>query len=652
MAKPAVKNWMDIPPDEDVLAMSKGATSGSSASWMDTPPDEDILAMSSGEPTATDKSIAALEGAGDVLSWGYQPQIKAKVSQGISAISPWTPQEVLATLDAPISDVYSGKAYEGLPEEAMSYEALRDKVIADKKIRTDKSPLGYGLGMVGGALVSPGSALLKGAAKGFQGAAAATQAATTAANVANTGTKLLTGPVSTMSKVAGVGKDLARAGTIGAVTAAGYNPGDVEGVVDPLQIDERIGAAAIGGGLGVAGSAIPKVAGSLAPKIKELANSMFTKALGRSTEGFKAKLGPEGSVKLGGAVSEQGIFGWLPKTQKGIIEKVQKLKNEAGEKIGKVIDDTHEAEKALIAQGANVGVNKHAIAEKLRADLLDEDSLPDPEIVARVEAKIKAIYGRSPDPNVLPTKAANEMRKKIGARMEKDGAWGRLRNKQQTPNDQVDLAVYKALDKGVDDAVEALAGSSGKDVAARLRSAKKDWSDLKTMDTIATKEFYRGETNNLFSLSSMITGSAAAASQGGIPGIITGLGTMGVSKFGRQYAGKGLEAAAGAANLASKLPPLPPKLAGIGGALTAEKFMDQASNKLAMAPSKGAAAIDITSYNNSQDVETIPVEQVTPLIDRVMASGMTNIEKAMVRRRLEKEGKVSREVLIYLDGGN
>lgn len=563
-------------------------------------------------PSGEDTGRAALEGAGEFLTAGYFPQIKAGIAQLISAptLGGVSPEQALATIDSPIRDVFSGKAYENLPKGS-GYVELRDKAIAGREATKAKDPLGYGLGMGAGIAATAGlGGAQEAIKKGFIEAA----------------------------------KRVGESALVGAGTAAAFNPGDVEGVVDPIQAEERGKAALFGGGLSGAGAGISELAHGLAPKLQEGAQALAARSLGRGTKGFKEKLGEKGMLEIGQKALDEGIVSAVPKTIKGINESVSKARDSVGKQIGKVIDDTAEIEQKLMASGAQVGIDKKSIADKVRADLIDPDLFPSPEYVEKVERRIESFLKTGADPKFIETKGANIIRQKLGADMERKGAWKRIKMGTPSEDDILSLTFYDNLSDAVVGSTNALAEAAPGVAPKNIQSLNKEYSQLKNMQKLTKDEMARTGTNRMLDLTSVIAGTGVGVgSQDPTKGAATALGLMALRRGGPQVGAKLLQ---GVSKLASKVPQISPVAAG----LTAGELVQRAeASKFPPKPTAGAKVLDVIEYKNSQDMVDISPMDQEMVQKQVMDSDLSNTEKAAIATQLMK-GKISRKVIEYLSG--
>ena len=254
------------------------------------------------------KATSFVEGVGETLTLGYAPQIKAGISKAASIIPGVTGQEALTFLDAPIDKAFSSETYEGLPEEEMSYTELRDMARRESDQIQGQNPGSALAGNIVGGFIGP----IKGAAGG--------------------------------ATLAG---KLARGGASGAAISAAYNPGDVEGVVDPVQLGERGKQAVVGGAAGLLTGGLA----AAAPKVLSGAQSLAGRALGKGTKGLKKSLGERGMKELGEEALERGIVSKTPRTAKMVDKKVKSELNKVGKQLGEIIDESDVRRKNIKRHG-------------------------------------------------------------------------------------------------------------------------------------------------------------------------------------------------------------------------------------------------------------------------------------------------------------
>ncbi len=430
------------------------------------------------EPSLGEEAAATLSGAGDMLTLGYAPQIQAGLAKGVAAVTPFEAQDVLAALQAPIGDVLDPKTYDGLPEGEQSFIQLRDAARAREEAVQKKDELSAGLGKVLGAVAMPGAA------------------------------------------------GLLRSAAMGAGMGALYNPGDTRGEASDLQLQERLLGGLVGGAGGGLGAAIPKVPGYL----KEKAQSLAARAVGRGTKGMKKALGEKGFLAMGQEAMDQGIVGWIPKTQQGIVDASKSALKSTGQQIGKAIEEAPAAPS----------ISKQSVSARVIDDIAPADALPSPEILQKIERQAASLQGRGAGDTLTPQQAF-KIKTDIAQNMEKSNAWRRLKSGTGTEDDVVRAAFVRSLDNAVQEG------------AAVPQALKQSYENLKNIQKIAEDTAAAGNTNNLVSAYDLIAGGLLGggtyASTGDpLAAGAAALALKGGRAFGPQIAAKVLQAGSKAAS--------------------------------------------------------------------------------------------------------
>lgn len=153
---------------------------------------------------------AALEGFGQTATMGYLPHIQAAIER---------------FLPNPTAEADEKLKAMGIEPPSQTYLQARDENIARQQAQAKAHPVASALGK-GAGLISSAALPIPGASLG------------------------------------GLTKGLVQ----GAITGAAYNPGDIKGEISPIQAQDRLKNAALGGGLGLAGAAIGKGVSALADK--------------------------------------------------------------------------------------------------------------------------------------------------------------------------------------------------------------------------------------------------------------------------------------------------------------------------------------------------------------------------------------------------
>ena len=251
--------------------------------------DPDAPFTGADEPS-TSKGEALLTGAQQFLTAGHVPQIQGKIGEFLGNPSADVDAKLKAqgfTIDQPKSD----------------YVTERDASIRSiDKIKSDR-PGAYLAGQVGGAL--------------------------------------MTLPINP-SAAATVGGRLGQAATTGAIMGAAQNPGDVEGVVEPAQIEERVKGALTGAAVGAATQGVGEAIGAGIKGVKSLikgskgaSDSLALKQVGASKTDFKKLYKREKIGEMGDFIRDSGIIKGAPSAEV-VLERTQKVNQDAGKTIGDI----------------------------------------------------------------------------------------------------------------------------------------------------------------------------------------------------------------------------------------------------------------------------------------------------------------------------
>lgn len=198
--------------------------------------DEQMAQLEAQHTAPTPKSdgggagMAALEGFGQTATLGYLPQLQAMAEKPM----------------AKVMDFFTGN---NVAEQMPDYVQRRDENIQRQAQQASAHPMASMAGKaagIGATLLAPGAAAAKGA-----GAAA----------------------------------KIGRGAAMGAAQGAAYNPGDQEGVVDPVQVSERTQNALLGGLTGGALSSVGAAAAPLARKHRMIDQVKHPASLAKHVKG-------------------------------------------------------------------------------------------------------------------------------------------------------------------------------------------------------------------------------------------------------------------------------------------------------------------------------------------------------------------------------
>jgi hypothetical protein len=259
------------------------------------------------QPSLLDRGQAALEGFGDMATFGYLPQLQAGAAKVVDKLA-------------------------GFEDEP--YVKTRDKFIRRGERLAEEMPGSYLAGQAAGAIVTPGMG---------------------------------------MGKAATLGVKVARAGLIGAGTGLVMNPGDTEGEVSGLQLEERGKNALKSGAIGGAGQSAVGLAGKGLSKWAEKGKGLQKASNTMAVTAAGAKTGELNKLYNKKTIAEVGEF----------------LKKEKLVGPGKTVNDTLEgADKILQDTGAKIRV----IYERAKGQVLSPTQMAD-ELNSVFEAELKGKAG-------------------------------------------------------------------------------------------------------------------------------------------------------------------------------------------------------------------------------------------------------------------
>ena len=432
---------MALTPQEELeLAQLEAAEKPSSGL---TPAEEaELAALEAAENPQGREVQAGVQGAGDAMTFGYAPQLNAGIQKGAEgAVSLKDRIAKLLGADSMMSQRAQMEA-QGfkLPAEE-SYVEARDRY----KGRTDQlakeNPWSYGAGQVAGTLAS-GAAIPGGqAAKG----------------------------ASLLAK-------LTRGAGTGLAMSAVQNPGDVEGVVDPLQMGDRATNAAVGGGIG---AAIPLAGNYISPLLKKAADKLAFKALGPFAKEARLANDFGRTGDIGREALENGTIGWIPKGFDTLAKRAKAAAKKAGIDVGEYIDELDKA----AAEGKIPGVDRKNVAKKIGDKLIKDD-----EIVQGVagapqkNAKYKKFSKNLADVADGETDGAKKTweRKKLA---DDNSGWRKPKSEQLTPEEEFNRELAKNSKQEIENFATQVEGKTGKKVGSYNDKSQK-YSRALTADRI------------------------------------------------------------------------------------------------------------------------------------------------------------------------
>lgn len=413
------------------------------------------------------KGQTFLENYGDTLTMGYLPQLQAGAEK----------------IMTPVLNAITGNDV-----EADGYIESRDKNRKRIEELSEENPGSAMVGKVAG-IVNQAPIL---AAKAVQGAGA----------LAKVGSAIKTG----------------------ALYGAAQNPGDIEGELSPLQLGDRAKGAALGAAIGgavqgavSAAPTIAKGAKAAAEYVGDLADEKAAKVLGHLSK-FEKSMEKGTAKQIGRVLREEGaIKPWT--TTKGANAAVERIKEEAGQEIGKIIDNA--------TPGTKIDTVKMADAIRNSETLKELANTPGMESAF---TRINSMLDTLAKNGTVDLKQAQKLRQMVDR-----GIKFARRGDAPVPEEGL-RAIRTTIRDTMNDVVNAsddMAGVGGKD---RLLKANKKFSLMAEAEDIADQQIARDAKNRSISLTDTISGVAGAASGGPLTGIAAGLANKAVRTFGNSVA--------------------------------------------------------------------------------------------------------------------
>ena len=424
-----------------------------------------------------DRAMTQLESFGNTVSLGYLPQIQAAFEK----INP-----------DPSGGLDDQLRAQGFTVPEQSYVNLRDENIKRQEAQGARNPYDQAAGMIGGMVAS---APVLGAA----------------GRLVNAGSKGASG----FARL----KDSAR---IGASLGGVSNPGDIEGVVNPLQSVERLQNTGTGAAIGGAGQAVGEGVAKASEAVKaapalfdKVGNITAVKAIGAIGKDFK-KMFRKGSTshEIGETLLNKGIVSGGD-TVEAIAQKTGSALNETGRKLGAIYKETAQ-ELTDPAKLANMSVKNRKLIELTRIDgeKLSEIALKKMEKnlrndLARTEIKEKVLstltelQSKGKDIDILDV---NQMISKLDKRINYDKALRDMPEVQQELKNIRDV-----LKKARENRVRVMGRVSGdKGKIDELRQLNKEYGHLAKANGIASERAKVIEGHSWLSLSENIQGGTGA----------------------------------------------------------------------------------------------------------------------------------------------
>lgn len=478
---------------------------------------------------------AALQGYGQGLFMGYLPHLQAKAEPVADRIANMFIDDKYQDEPAPWSQMFSNDE---------NYIKSRDEAIERDKIMAEESPKAHMAGQVGGA-VNMGFLVPGGGAKN--------------------GGQILAKLAAKSPAAARIVQGAAMGGAYGAAA----NPGDVEGEINALQVNDRLKNALVGtatGGVAQGGiEAGGKALGAFGKWLKKLAERRAAAGMG-AERGTIKKIGADKVQEIGRYGLDEGVLS--PNTDK-MISRNEAMKNKGGNMMSEVYDSIDEVMpesinpvemagkvdkkagdfwRSPINRGEASQLDNTLDAILMRSGLSVDElaQLANPRISAKkASAIMKKMEGK------ISLKEAQKLKQELG----KVANW--KNNLTITDKEKMARDAYGVASKMIDEAADAGAEKIGRaELPGMLKEGKRLYSMGKGAEEILTNKLAREQGNKMtFGLTDTIAGAGAYGATGD-PGVT--MAAMGGKKLLERY---GNFATAKLADAASKILMKSPELA-------------------------------------------------------------------------------------------
>lgn len=424
------------------------------------------------EQLGPSKGESALQGFGQGATGGYLAQLQA-------ATEPLT----FAALNA-----ITGKDVESDP----TYLGRRDQYLKKLEQEQAANPKSFMAGQLGGAI---------------------TQAALIG--------KAL--PTSATSGMGRVFQETAKGAALGAV----QNPGDTEGQLQPLQLGDRLGNAALGG---ITGGAFQGATEGLkfgVDKLAKLKEILKAKAAERAVKSTGIQL--RDARKLGDKkqIEDYGRFLIDKKLIKpgdsyeDIYNSAKQLEKSSGEKIGEIIKKASDQELASSKQS----ISRQKLALNSIKELLGDESIPGikeqneqlKSLAKQLTGKVSLVEGKEVVEPFEDLTIAEVQKLKTTLGKQKDNPfikWKRLPTDDIPIKEQFYRKMYSSLSDELENAVHNMASEGDESMKKAYLEAKKEYGASKFAAKVAEDQEKRQLANRFISPSDYAFGGLGGLASG------------------------------------------------------------------------------------------------------------------------------------------
>ncbi len=430
---------------------------------------------------------AALTGAADGVTFGYLPQIQGAVGSGISAIQ-----------DAASGQMPTGDSIK------RDYLGARDQEIKRQADIHKNYPVSNTLGEIGGAIAAPIPGLGEFSA-------------------ASTGGKVV--------------QSALKGGAYGGL----MNPGDKPQTIDPVQLNQRLGAAVLGLPLGVAGEGLASALEKSPDTLQSLRRYLTGKELGANKGQMKQLLrelpgggGTDRLDRMESFLNNNDLLG-KGKTFSDIADQTKIIRDQTGQQIGQTYGQVQN-------DVANAAQKNPDVMAKLNQTALNGPDLAS-EFLKREKDQLKGVHGGESAYNTISRDLGNpdnpiglsalgqnaSIPDLVNYRASVDDRVGWNKRMSEMPEEQKSLVRLRSfLNDKVENRISALDQQVGGDNVQRLKKLNADYADA--------------------SLASKITDATKAGEMSRNPfGLINGIAAAGVGGWDLSHGGNPAEALAKAA---------------------------------------------------------------------------------------------------------
>jgi hypothetical protein len=390
---------------------------------------------------------AALEGAGNALTFGYLPHLQAMTEK-------------------PLTKLFDMVHGTDVADELPTYVERRDENIKRQRQQANDNPTATTLGTVAGSLVA---AVPMAAAAPIRGASM-------------------------------LGR-MAQASAIGGAQGALYNPGDVEGEeAVGLQMDERLDnakrsalmGAAFQGGADVLAKGF-NAAAQMPGRLKKLAEEKSFKATGAMLRDYRRANGEEGVRRIGRWMLDKGLI-QPGASYDDIAKAADTLEASSGQQLGDLIEQLGLDESLTRVKA----IERTQIADELERDLLGGSNLPGVNEQKSIFRELIDEF-RAGGNGKIGVAEAEGLKRETGGLIN----WDRLPGADVPVKEQFYRSLYGKLKGAAEQQADNLGGDA-------FRGLKQDYGTAVDVSKIAADRTLREGANRLLSPSDYGVGGMGA----------------------------------------------------------------------------------------------------------------------------------------------